>query len=165
MLRQVKLLRFLLIFVLYFTLIGCSENKVINKVTSGLEGQYELVSETTELKKPEKRVYKREAPDWKGLWIFEDRHFSYFLRKNDNPPFKESKRHEQNQSFSGSYIATGDKVSLKILSSNSSADIGRPVELEYRVEGDLITMKQQLTPYPEDIREGQITILLRKLKR
>lgn len=140
------------------------KNTPIQGESSNLEGVYELVSETTEIIAPKKQANKKAPPDWKGLWIFRKGHFARFLMKVDKPFMKGSKREEEYQSSGGIYTIEKNTLRLRLQYAYSVYDVERPVDMEFSLEDDTLKLTQKLHSHLEDLREGNITIILRKVK-
>jgi hypothetical protein len=131
-----------------------------------LDGVYEFVSELTVLTAPRKATQERRSSEWAGIWQLQDGHYTRVLMKRRRDRFFEPKKLDDLgfESFAGPYEIKGDSISLTQDYAFNPFTIGRSALFRYRSEGDTLTLIERLHPYMEDLREGTITIVLRKVK-
>jgi hypothetical protein len=131
-----------------------------------LDGVYEFVSETTTLTKPRKASYKRMSPEWTGIWQFQNGSYTCVLMKGRRDEFFNRKKLEDVgfESFAGPYELEGERLRLMRKYTFHPWDVGRSKVVNYRVDGDTLTLIEALHPYVEDLREGTITTILRRVK-
>jgi hypothetical protein len=130
-----------------------------------IEGVYEFVSESTQLTKPKKETFKRTPPDWAGIWQFQKGHFTSVLMKARRDRF--FARNNQDLGFessAGSYGVKGKDVELTQTYTLSPFDVGGSLLMAYDIDGDTLTLTETLYPHVEDLREGTIVLVLRRLK-
>ena len=134
-------------------------------ITDRLDGAYDFVSESVELTRPSERTYKRESPQWKGLWQFHNGFFTCVLMKGRRPLTMGRKGIPELgfESFAGTYVLEGDSIRLEQSFAISPLDVGRSRVMSYQVNGDLLILRETLYPHVEDLRDGVITTVLRKL--
>jgi hypothetical protein len=68
------------------------------------------------------------------------------------------------ESSAGPYEIEGKSLRLIKKYAIHPFEIDRSVLVEYRIDGDTLTLVQTLRPYLEDLREGTITTVLRRVK-
>jgi hypothetical protein len=131
-----------------------------------LDGVYEFVSESTILTKPRNTTYKRTSSEWVGVWQFQNGHYTRVLMKRRRDNFFNPKKLDDLgfESFAGSYKIEGENVLLKQSYALNPLNVDGSVLMAYRIDGDTLTLIQTLHPYIEDLREGTITTVLRRLK-
>ena len=131
---------------------------------SKLDGAYELVSETSVLSEPEPRSTVRKPPDWYGLWLFSDGHFSLTMAMSGEwrDP---SKRHVGYESSAGTYKVEGSKLILRHSFNLSVLDAGGMSHFECRLEGEDLTLTEQLSATVEKLGVGAVTTVLRRVKQ
>lgn len=131
-----------------------------------LDGVYEFVSESTVLTKPEKTSYKRMSSEWGGVWQFQNGHYTRVLMKRRRDGFFDYKNLDDLgfESFAGLYEIKGKSVWLRQTYAFNPFDVDGSALMAYRVDGDTLTLIEKLYPHVEDLREGTITTVLRRLK-
>lgn len=130
-----------------------------------LDGVYEFVSESTVLTKPRKTAYESTSSEWGGIWQFQNGYYTRVLMKRRRDNFFSKKLEDLGfESFAGSYEIEGKNVRLIQKYAIHPFDVDRSALMEYRIDGDTLTLIQTLHPYLEDPREGTITTVLRRLK-
>jgi hypothetical protein len=130
-----------------------------------LDGVYEFVSESTILTKPTKSAYKRMPPEWGGVWQFQNGYYTRMLMKRSRDRFFDSKKLDDLgfESFAGTYEIDGKNILFKQTYAFNPLNVGGSALLAYRLDGDILTLTQTLHPYIEDLREGTVTIVLRRI--
>jgi hypothetical protein len=131
-----------------------------------LDGVYEFVSESVVLTKPKKTAHKLTSPEWNGIWQFQNGYFtSVLMKKRRDTFFNPQKREDFGfESSAGSYEIKGNGIMLTQSYTFHPFEAGRSILMDYRFDGDTLVLTQTLKPYVEDLREGTITIVLRRLK-
>jgi hypothetical protein len=131
-----------------------------------LDGVYEFLSESTVLTKPTKSAYKRMAPEWGGVWQFQNGYYTRMLMKRRRDKFFNSKKLDDLgfESFAGTYEIDGESILFRQTYAFNPLNVGGSVLLAYRLDGDILTLTQTLHPYIEDLREGTLTIVLRRIR-
>jgi len=153
-----------------FILSGCFKNipegQASVKGEDKLIGVYDFISETTVLSKPRKSAFKRISPEWTGTWQFQNGHYTRVLMKGRRDTFFDFKRLEDLgfESFAGPYEFEGARVRLIQKYAVHPFAVDRSALMDFRIDGDNLTLIQTLHPYLEDPREGTITVVLRRLK-
>jgi hypothetical protein len=131
-----------------------------------IEGVYELVSQETRLTKPSPKVYALSPPQWKGLWLIQNGHFSSVLSRTERKGFFDSKERDLGyESFAGIYEVKGNEIVFTQTLSLHPFYEGRPVVMKYTMKNNTLTLTQALHPTVEDLSEGEITIILRKISK
>lgn len=140
--------------------------KMIITADNDLEGVYEFISETTELIKPTKVTYERSAPEWVGLWQFQKGYYTRVIMEKDKSNFFKSKKIEDLgfESFAGKCVIEGNMIRLEQDYALHPFAIDRSAKFGFRKEKENLILTQKLVPYMENLNEGTITILLRKVK-
>ena len=133
---------------------------------SRLDGVYEFVSESTVLTKPKKTAYKRMSPEWAGIWQFQNGYYSRVMMKRRRENFFEPKKFEDLgfESFAGSYEIKEGSVWLRQPYAFNPLNVDRSALMTYRIDGDTLVLIEKLHPYIEDLREGTVTTVLRRVK-
>jgi hypothetical protein len=155
-------------------LMGCAtSNKSLPQdqgrvaISDELEGVYEFISEITTLTKPEKSISERTSSEWSGIWHFQHGYYSRVIMKKKGrsslcyPQTSDSFGYE---SSAGTYQVRSNGVYLSEEFTICTLNTGRSEGWEYHFDGDNLVLTRTLHPYVEDIREGTITTVLRRLK-
>lgn len=135
-----------------------------NKVADDILGTYEVVSHVIKITKPKNQTIILSEPDWKGLWLINSGHFTSILMKQKRDKF--FARIDQDlgfEAFAGTFVLDGEEIKLKQDYSFHPFFVGRPVVMKYRIEGGILTLTQSIKPTLEDMREGQISITLKRI--
>jgi len=127
------------------------------------EGVYEFISETTTLTKPEKLAEQRTSDQWVGMWFFHANHYSYEVMNKRRPPFPKNMQELGYQSAAGAYEPKGNLIILRPAVSLSPIGLLQSKTLEYKIEGDTLTLIETITPYMENLSEGQRTTVLHRV--
>jgi len=133
-----------------------------------IHGAYRFVSETTEIKSPKSSKIVRSAPSWKGMYFFDNGHFSMTLedqgRKDDwLSEFPKNLKELGYQSFTGRYEMNGSKLELKPeIALNNFAD-SRPRDFTVVVDAERLMLTEILVPYTENTTEGTRVTILEKV--
>lgn len=135
-------------------------------ITDRLDGVYDFVSESIELTGPTKATYKRESPQWKGLWQFHNGFFTCVVMNGRRSLTLGRKGIPELgfESFAGTYDLDGDSIQLEESLAINPLDVGRYRVMSYRIDGDTVILSETLYPHVEDLRDGVITTVLRRLK-
>ena len=80
----------IILLLICFTCSTPSINLDTTNTQNDLEGAYEFISEENDFTVPGKNKYERRYPDWSGLWIFKDGHFSRVIMKSNSSFQKKS---------------------------------------------------------------------------
>jgi hypothetical protein len=131
-----------------------------------LDGVYEFVSESTVLTEPRKTAYKRTSPEWAGVWQFQNGYYTRVLMKRSRVNFFDYKNLDDLgfESFAGPYEINGDSVLLKQTYAFNPLYVDGFAPMTYRVDGDTLTLLEKLHSHVEDLREGTVTTVLRRVK-
>jgi hypothetical protein len=145
-----------------------SSNTSVKKGATVLDGTYEFVSEISEITAPELRHDERKSQEWEGIWLFRDGRFSQTMAKRqrlDWTPshFPDDARKLGFDAACGRYKLDGNAVQLDYDLTFYPGKAGRREILTCRIDGDKLTMIQELTPTRESAATGQRTIVLRKV--
>lgn len=136
-------------------------------VPDALEGVYEFVSDTIVATKPKKLTQKVTSPQWVGLWLFKDGYFSQTLMKRERqfwlPRFPRNAQELGYKSAAGAYKIQGKILELIPSLRLSPYYIDQSWLLEYRLEGETLTLLETLHANPHDETEGEHTIVLRRI--
>lgn len=149
-----------------FVLAMAAEGQTPRKINQyAIDGVYEFVSQRSVLAKPENVDIIDSSPNWRGLWIFRYPYFSSTLMQTRRVRyFEESENREIGyESFAGEFSVTAKSVNLVQRFSLNPLFEGRIVVLSFQRRGNILTLTQRLLPYIEDGREGQLTLVLRKI--
>lgn len=137
--------------------------------TEGIEGVYLLVSRTTVIvePKPYKTEVKISTPEWKGIYIFKEGHFSQTIMKEGReyskfPPYYDDLAYE---SFAGEYVLTGNKLELSNTISLNQYLIGSSSQIEFKTNGKDLILFETLLPHRESRIKGTITTILQKIEK
>lgn len=159
--------QFIVILAISFIL-GCHALGVLGQAGPGIDGAYRLVSETTTLEKPKKETTYRKPPEWSGRFLFIDGYFTVSLMDNTRDRDWFSKFPEDLQgvgydSFAGRYEIKGTTLKLDPeLGLHPFYDIGRISVFQFRIEGESLILTQRLSPYVEDLRKGELVLILKR---
>lgn len=109
-------------------------------VEDKVDGSFRFVSETISPKNPGAKRIVRKAPDWEGIFIFQEGVFSIALVDQSRPDdwhtrFPQNADELGYQSVSGKYELKGNKLFLKPEIALSPFSGMRPVDLEISWEG------------------------------
>ena len=133
-----------------------------------LDGAYELVSDTLDLIEPEHRSERRTSDEWVGLWLFHNRRFSQTLMKRRRSSWLSGFPSEPDKlgfdHRAGSYTVVGTTVELKVEMSFYPGEQGRPIVLEYLLDGDDLTLTEKIYPNKESLSGGKRVTMLRRVK-
>jgi len=137
-----------------------------NPHATGVEGTYELVSQETRLTKPQKSVIMRKSPDWSGLLQFHDGYYAWVLMKKTRPTYFESNQPEDLgfEATAGTYEAGDHSILLKSEYALHPFEVEISITMTYAIQGDMLTIIRTMTPGVEDIREGTIKTVSRRLR-
>jgi len=143
-----------------------SKGSVSSTSSIRLDGVYEFVSESTVLTKPKKIYYQRKFPQWSGVWAFQNGYYTRVLMNERRESFYHPKKIDDLgfESFAGPYEIEGERVWLRQPYALNPFNVGRSVLMSYRINKDTLTLIENLHPYLEDLREGTITTVLRRVK-
>jgi hypothetical protein len=133
---------------------------------SELEGVYELVSQTTEIKKPQAVSSTRSTPEWVGMWQFQNGHFTQLMMKARRDTFfsSDSRSNLGFDAYGGSYeLMSPGTLLLHLKYAINPFNVDRGIKLQYEVNENKVTLIETLQPKVEDLREGRITTILRKI--
>jgi len=132
-----------------------------------LEGTYEFVSESTVLTRPNTLDVSRTAPEWGGRWQFHNGYYSSILMKRNRETFFKSNKIEDLgfEASSGSYMMKKDSILFTEDYTLHPFNVGRSDVLACKIEGSTLTLVDALHPTVEDLREGTVTIVLRRVTR
>jgi hypothetical protein len=133
--------------------------------TSQLTGTYEFLSEVTALTKPDNAKITRLAPEWGGLWQFYDGHYSRVLMKRKRDKFFDAKGvgDLEFEASAGSYRPTTNGILLTEDYTLHPFDVGRSRRVSCRLDGNTLTIIRRVEPGVEDLREGTVTTILRRI--
>jgi hypothetical protein len=131
-----------------------------------LDGVYEFVSESIILTQPKKSTSERTSSEWAGIWQFHNGYYTRVMMKRRRDRFFQYNSLDNLgfESSAGPYEIGGESVLLSQPLAFIPLQVDRHVRLTYRIDGDTLTLIENLQPYVEDIREGTITTVLRRLK-
>ena len=135
-----------------------------------IDGAYQFVSETVSLQKPKKQQFFRKSPEWSGLFLFSDGYFSVSLMDNNRKfdgisNFPKNIRQIGYESFAGKYETSETTINFNPeVGLNLFFDVGRISVFKFKIEGESMTLTQTLSPYVEDMRKGEVVIVLKKVK-
>jgi hypothetical protein len=131
-----------------------------------MDGVYEFVSETKALTKPNESTSQRTSSEWVGLWQFQRNYYSRVLTKKSGRAFPCDTQKDDSfgyESSAGTYKSEGNRIYLSEEFTISPLDAGRSKSLEYSFDGDTLTLTETLHAYVENINEGTITTVLRRV--
>jgi hypothetical protein len=130
------------------------------------DGIYELVSETIALTKPEIRTQQITSDQWSGLWFFQGNRYSQTVMKTRRswPPFPRGMDELGYESSAGEFEIKGEAVILRPALSLSPFGLIHSKTLEFRIEGDNLTLIETTTPSMENLAEGKRVTVLRRVK-
>jgi len=134
---------------------------------SALDGVYKFVSESTVLTRPEKSETKRTSSEWIGIWQFQNGYFSSTMMKQgqrDITCMSQRPHLFGYESDAGTYRIDGKYVELARDFTINPFEVGRSLLMEYKISGDTLILVRHLYPYMENIEEGTVTIVLRRVK-
>jgi hypothetical protein len=131
-----------------------------------LEGTYEFLSDTIKLTKPEATTETRLPPEWIGVWLFQNGRFSQTLMKQKRSwePFPSNHQELGYQSSTGTYRMDGPHLFLKHEFSLNPNGVSQLTVVEYKLEGDTLTLTTKMRPRIEDLSEGEQITVLRRIK-
>jgi len=140
----------------------------VKKDATVLDGTYEFVSEITQITAPEPRQDERTSQEWEGIWLFRDARFSQTMAKRqrlDWTPshFPDDARKLGFDAASGRYKLAGNDVQLEYDLTFYPGKAGRREIMTYHIDGDKLTLVQELTPTRESAATGQRMVVLRKV--
>lgn len=143
-----------------------ANERVAPSTSSTLDGVYEFVSESTVLTAPKRSVQERISAQWSGVWQFQSGHYTQVLMKRRRDNFFNSKTLGDLgfESSAGSYEIQEENILLRRRYSFNPLNVDGFVLMAYRTDGNTLTLTQTLHPYVEDLREGTITTVLRRVK-
>src|SRR2546429_18937 len=107
-----------------------------------LAGVYELVSNRIISAKPERVIEEHSPDDWLGIWFFQQGHYSQseMYKKRGWPPFPHNQKELGYESSAGEYQVDKNVLTLKPSVSVNPLGTLNPKTLEYRIEGDSLTL-------------------------
>lgn len=131
-----------------------------------LDGVYEFVSESIVLTKPENSATERTSSEWAGVWQFQNGYYTRVMMKRRRDKFFQYKSLNNLgfESSAGPYEIDGERVLLLQPLAFNPLNVDRSVLMAYRIDGDTLTLIEKLYPHVEDLREGTVTTVLRRLK-
>jgi hypothetical protein len=131
-----------------------------------LEGVYEFASEETILTKPDVAKTTRVAPDWQGMWMFQHGYYSMLMTKSGRGAMFNEKGRFANAAFAyaGTYEVVDGKLVLHQEHAISLMEENRSVTMEYSNSKDSLVLTHYLHPYVEDIREGKVVTVLKRIR-
>lgn len=135
-------------------------------VPKDIDGVYEFLSERTVLTAPRQTAYERTATEWTGLWQMQNGYYTRILMKSRRDRFFDAKNLNDFgfESYAGPYELGPNTITLVEKYAFNPLAVGHSESLKYRIEGDKLTLIEELHPYVEDLREGTITTVLRRVK-
>jgi hypothetical protein len=134
---------------------------------NALVGTYKFVSESTVLTKPEHTSTRRAAPDWAGIWQIQSGYYTRVLMRRRRDNFFQAKTRENwgFESFAGPYdILDSNEILLHQAFALNPLEVDGAARMKYKIAGDTLTLVQDLKPRVEDLREGTITTVLKRIK-
>jgi hypothetical protein len=133
---------------------------------NNVEGVYEFVSETTSVTKPKQYEQKLSSDDWGGMWHFQKGYYTRFVMKKKRGNYLAAKKRIDFgfEVYAGPYEVDDKKVVLYQKYAAHPFEIDRTVVMQYQLDNDTLTLTQILTPYLEDIRDGKVITVLRRIK-
>jgi Lipocalin-like domain len=137
--------------------------------SSHLEGAYEFISETLTITEPEQRTEELTSNEWAGLWLFKDGHFSEMIMKRPHSEVDRSltqgPREYGFEGYAGTYKVEGSNVELKNDLSIYPLAVNDTRILQFRLEGNKLTLTEGLTPNRESQARGNRITVLRRIER
>jgi hypothetical protein len=153
---------------------GCIFSQVVtgfhqtsSKNVKALDGTYELVSQDVNITKPHPESYSLKEPRWKGMWQIQNGYFSSVLMKEVRDNFYECEDRDLGyESFAGTYELRGkDEILFKQAYSLNPLHKNRFVRMKYSISNDVLKLTQVLHPGIEDLSEGTVTIILKRVSK
>jgi hypothetical protein len=131
-----------------------------------LRGVYEFVSRTGEYTGVRNYTTHDTSSEWDGLWIFEDGFYSSVLMKKGRKASYDPKDldYRDYESYTGTYKIDGKYIAFKLRLALSTVAVGGTDYMEYRLQGDTLTLIQVLSSHGVDLNKGKITTVLRLVK-
>lgn len=127
---------------------------------------YQLVSQEVNITKPHKESYSFTPPRWTGMWQIHQGYFSSVLMKEKRDKFFECEQRELGyESFAGTYTLDGDEILFTQHYSLHPFHQGRPVVMKYAIKNDTLTLIQAVDPGIEDMTDGTVKIVLRRVSK
>src|SRR5205807_7414771 len=110
---------------------------------------------------------ERTSAEWVGIWQFQNGYYTHVMMKRRRDKFWNYKRNLYDLGFessAGPYESDEKRVVLSQSLTFIPLNVGRGIYLTYRIDGDTLTLIENLQPYIEDMREGTITTVLHRIK-
>lgn len=128
------------------------------------EGTYEFLECETEIEKPSRTKSLQKAPEWAGLWLFQNGYYSSVIVKETRSEFFDRRKNDLGfESFAGAFWISGDTVHFKRDYSYHPFFTGHEIAMKYRFANSILVLSYDLFPRLEDTRQGKVKIVLRKL--
>jgi len=130
-------------------------------------GVYRFVSETTTLKGRDAKTISLKPPEWSGMFLFVDGHFSISLEDQKRKDvwigdFPKDLQELGYESFGGAFDLSGSTLTLKINTTLNPFLYQQTRTYTFVISGKKLTLKRILRPYTEDLRDGEeVTVLMR----
>ena len=133
--------------------------------TEGLDGIYQFVSETADLTEPSAITTIKMAPQWEGIWLFQKGYYSALITEKGREAIYNNRTNTNVGAFAyaGKYQVLDTKLILQQEYAISPLEVNRSRTMEFKHQGDLLIFTQQLRPYMEDIRNGMVITVLKKV--
>lgn len=130
-----------------------------------ITGAWKFISMEINLSKPKAERTEYLAPEWFGQWLFVDGYFSQFLEKTGRCGSACEEPEFEFEAFAGGYSFTDNKLILRTSNSANVFGIHRPSRFRVRITGEQMRLEGELTPIVEDMSEGTVIILLKRMTR
>lgn len=154
------------ILILFVAALSAKSSALLTENNENIEGVYELVTQEVNITKPHKESYSLTPPRWTGIWQFNSGYFSSVLMKDERSNFFDCEERDLGyESFAGTYTLEGDEITFKQNYSLHPFYKGRPVVMNYSLKKNTLILIQVLHPGIEDMSEGTIKIVLRRLPK
>ena len=134
-----------------------------------IDGVYRLLSEATTFTTPKTTKSLRKPPEWTGLFFFQAGYFSVTLMDQSREAdwftkFPSSVRKLGFESFAGNYEIVGDKLILRRELKLHPFYDGRLRKFEVKIDGNNLTLVENIRPYTEDLTEGKRVLTLQRVQ-
>lgn len=139
--------------------------QTVNQDLGGIDGTYVFVSETATPERGKEEV--REAPEWKGLYIFQDGTYSISIvrgSRNDDwmAGFPKNYQELGYESEAGTYQVKGSNLRLEPKVSLHPFGY-QPRGFVFQLDGDRLILKSRMPTHSKRIPSGDIVTVLRRV--
>lgn len=135
--------------------------------STSIDGSYDFVSQTTELTKPNRTTQRREHSDWRGKLQLQNGQYSYLVMETKRGHFFDAKGLGDLgfEASAGPYTHERQSLVFTHEISLHPFDVGKAEGMQYKVDGDCLTLVKKLYAHVEDQREGIVTAVWCRNKR